>query len=194
MKKIVIAIDSFKGCLTSVEANNAAAEGIRRAFPDTVIVQVPVSDGGEGFVDAFHAAMGGEVREIIVRDPLLRPVSARYLLHGDEAVIEIAQASGLTLLPPEERNPMVATSYGTGQLVADALRQGAKHIIVGLGGSATSDAGIGMLKALKDCFAKNGTWDDIEELKSVRFTIASDVKNPLCGENGAASRYGAEVG
>ena len=186
MKKIVIAIDSFKGCLTSVEANNAAAEGIRRAFPDTVIVQVPVSDGGEGFVDAFHAAMGGEVREIIVRDPLLRPVSARYLLHGDEAVIEIAQASGLTLLPPEERNPMVATSYGTGQLVADALRQGAKHIIVGLGGSATSDAGIGMLKALKDCFAKNGTWDDIEELKSVRFTIASDVKNPLCGENGAA--------
>lgn len=194
MKKIVIAIDSFKGCLTSVEANNAAAEGIRRAFPDTVIVQVPVSDGGEGFVDAFHAAMGGEVREIIVRDPLLRPVSARYLLHGDEAVIEIAQASGLTLLPPEERNPMVATSYGTGQLVADALRQGAKHIIVGLGGSATSDAGIGMLKALKDIFAKNDTWDDIEELKSVRFTIASDVKNPLCGENGAAHVFAPQKG
>ena len=194
MKKIVIAIDSFKGSLTSVEANKAAAEGIRRAFPDTVIVQVPVSDGGEGFVDAFHAAMGGEVREIIVRDPLLRPVSARYLLHGDEAVIEIAQASGLTLLPPEERNPMVATSYGTGQLVADALRQGAKHIIVGLGGSATSDAGIGMLKALKDCFAKNGTWDDIEELKSVRFTIASDVKNPLCGENGAAHVFEKKKG
>jgi glycerate kinase len=138
--------------------------------------------------------MGGEVREIIVRDPLLRPVSARYLLHGDEAVIEIAQASGLTLLPPEERNPMVATSYGTGQLVADALRQGAKHIIVGLGGSATSDAGIGMLKALKDCFAKNGTWDDIEELKSVRFTIASDVKNPLCGENGAAHVFAPQKG
>lgn len=194
MKKIVIAIDSFKGSLTSVEANKAAAEGIRRAFPDTVIVQVPVSDGGEGFVDAFHAAMGGEVREIIVRDPLLRPVSARYLLHGDEAVIEIAQASGLTLLPPEERNPMVATSYGTGQLVADALRQGAKHIIVGLGGSATSDAGIGMLKALKDCFAKNGTWDEIEELKSVRFTIASDVKNPLCGENGAAHVFAPQKG
>lgn len=194
MKKIVIAIDSFKGCLTSVEANKAAAEGIRRAFPDTVIVQVPVSDGGEGFVDAFHAAMGGEVREIIVRDPLLRPVSARYLLHGDEAVIEIAQASGLTLLSPEERNPMVATSYGTGQLVADALRQGAKHIIVGLGGSATSDAGIGMLKALKDIFAKNDTWDDIEELKSVRFTIASDVKNPLCGENGTAHVFAPQKG
>jgi glycerate kinase len=194
MKKIVVAIDSFKGCLTSMEANEAAAEGIRRAFPDAVIVQVSVSDGGEGFVDAFHAAMGGEVREIIVRDPLLRPVSARYLLHGDEAVIEIAQASGLTLLPPEERNPMVATSYGTGQLVADALRQGAKHIIVGLGGSATSDAGIGMLKALKDCFAKNGTWDDIEELKSVRFTIASDVKNPLCGENGAAHVFAPQKG
>ena len=186
MKKIVIAIDSFKGCMTSVEANEAAAEGIRRVCPDAEIVQVPVSDGGEGFLDAFHSAMGGEIREVIVRDPLLRPVTASYLLNSEEAVIEIAQASGLTLLSPEERNPMVATSFGTGQLVADAVRQGAKHIIVGLGGSATSDAGIGMLRALKDSFAKNGTWDDIEELKSVRFTIASDVKNPLCGVNGAA--------
>ena len=92
----------------------------------------------------------------------------------------------MTLLKDEERNPLVATSYGTGQLVADAVRHGARHIIVGLGGSATSDAGTGMLRALTDAFAKNGTWDDIEELQSIRFTIASDVKNPLCGENGAA--------
>lgn len=184
--KVVIAIDSFKGCLTSSEAGQAAAEGVRDACPDAAIVQVSVSDGGEGFLEAFHAAVGGELVQVVVSDPLLRPVSASYLLQGDVAVIEIAQASGLTLLAEEERNPMVATSYGTGQMVADAVRKGARHIIVGLGGSATSDAGIGMLRALKDAFAKNGTWDDISALKHVRFTIASDVRNPLCGENGAA--------
>lgn len=184
--KVVVAIDSFKGCLTSKEANLAAVDGIRSFQPDAEIVQVPVSDGGEGFLEAFHTAIGGELVQVTVRDPLMRPVTAKYLLRDQLAVIEIAQASGLTLLKEEERNQMVATSYGTGQLVADAIRRGAKHIIVGLGGSATSDAGIGMLRALKDTFAKNGTWDDIEALKHVRFTIASDVKNPLCGEIGAA--------
>ena len=184
--KVVVAIDSFKGCLTSKEANQAAAGGIRSIQPDVEIVEVPVSDGGEGFLEAFHAAIGGKLVEMTVRDPLMRPVAAKYLLQDKLAVIEIAQASGLTLLKEEERNPMVATSYGTGQLVADAVRRGAKHIIVGLGGSATSDAGIGMLRALKDTFAKNGTWDDITELKNIRITIASDVKNPLCGKNGAA--------
>ena len=184
--KVIVAIDSFKGCLTSKEANEAAAEGIRRAYPDAEIVEVPVSDGGEGYMEAFHTAIGGQLEEVTVRDPLMRPIVAKYLLHSDLAVIEIAQASGLTLLTNEERNPMVATSYGTGQLVADAVRKGAKHIIVGLGGSATSDAGIGMLKALIDTFAKNKSWDDIEVLKDVSFTIASDVKNPLYGEQGAA--------
>ena len=192
--KIVVAIDSFKGCLTSNEANQVAAEGIRNRWPDAKVVQVPVSDGGEGFMEAFHAAIGGELIELTVRDPLMRPVSAQYLLHDKLAVIEIAQASGLTLLSPEERNPMVATSYGTGQLVADAVRKGAEHIIVGLGGSATSEAGIGMLRALIDSFAKHGEWDDIEELKHVRFTIASDVKNPLCGENGAAHVFAPQKG
>ena len=124
----------------------------------------------------------------------MRPVSARYLLHDKLAVVEIAQASGLTLLTREERNPMVATSYGTGQLVTDAVRRGAEHIIVGLGGSATSDAGIGMLRALINNFAKHGEWDDIDELKHVRFTIASDVKNPLCGENGAAHVFAPQKG
>ena len=170
--KVVIAIDSFKGCLTSKEANEAAAEGIRNANPDAEIIEVPVSDGGEGYMEAFHAAIGGTLIEVTVRDPLMRPVLAKYLLHNEMAVIEIAQASGLTLLTKEERNPMVATSYGTGQLVADAVRKGAKHIIVGLGGSATSDAGIGMLRAL----------------------IASDVKNPLCGENGAAHVFAPQKG
>ena len=190
--KVVIAIDSFKGCLTSKEANGAAAEGIRMVYPDAEIVEVPVSDGGEGYMEAFHAAIGGRLEEVTVRDPLMRPITAKYLLHNDFAVIEIAQASGLTLLTNEERNPMVATSYGTGQLVADAVRKGAKHIIVGLGGSATSDCGIGMLHALIDAFAKRGQWDDIEVFKDVTFTIASDVKNPLYGEKGAAHVFGPQ--
>lgn len=192
--RIVIAIDSFKGCLTSRESNQAAAEGVWRACPDAEVVQVPVSDGGEGFLDAFHAAIGGNLVEVTVRDPLMRPVSVRYLLKDKEAVIEIAQASGLTLLSEEEQDPMVATSYGTGQLVADAVQKGACHIIVGLGGSATSDAGIGMLRALVDMYAKNGVWDDIKELKRVRFTIASDVKNPLYGEHGAAQVFASQKG
>lgn len=181
---IIVAIDSFKGCLTSMEANQAAAEGIRRVLPDAEIVQVPVSDGGEGFLEAFHAAIGGELVEVTVKDPLMRPIKAKYLLKGETAVIEMAQASGLTLLTNEERNPMVATSYGTGQLVADAVRKGAKHVIVGLGGSATSDAGIGMLQALKENLLP----------KDVRFTIASDVKNPLYGENGAAQVFAPQKG
>ena len=192
--QVVVAIDSFKGCLTSKEANQAAAEGIKSITPDAEVVQVPVSDGGEGFMEAFHAAIGGQLIELVVRDPLMRPVSAKYLLQDKLAVIEIAQASGLTLLTKEERDPMVATSYGTGQLVADAVRRGAEHIIVGLGGSATSDAGIEMLRALIDNFAKHGEWDDIQELKNVHFTIASDVKNPLCGENGAAHVFAPQKG
>ena len=192
--KVIIAIDSFKGCLTSKEANEAAAEGIRRIHPNAEIVEVPVSDGGEGYMEAFHAAIGGHLEEVTVRDPLMRQVTAKYLLNNEMAVIEIAQASGLTLLSPEERNPMVATSYGTGQLVADAVRKGAKKIIIGLGGSATSDAGIGMLHALIDVYAKNNRWDDIEALKDIRFTIASDVKNPLYGEKGAAHVFAPQKG
>jgi glycerate kinase len=164
------------------------------AYPDAEIVEVAVSDGGEGYIEAFHAAIGGRLEEITARDPLMRPIKAKYLLYNDTAVIEIAQVSGLTLLTNEERNPMVATSYGTGQLVADAVRKGAKHIIVGLGGSATSDAGMGMLGALIDTFAKNKSWDDIKALKDVTFTIASDVKNPLYGENGAAHVFAPQKG
>lgn len=192
--KFVLAIDSFKSCLTSREANQAAAEGIKSICPDAEIVQIPVSDGGEGFVEAFYSAIGGGIQELTVNDPLMRPVVAHYLLKDTTAVIEIAQASGLPLLTKEERNPLIATSYGTGELVADAVRKGAEHIIVGLGGSATSDAGTGMIRALVDALAENGTWDDIQELEHVRFTIASDVKNPLCGENGAAHVFGPQKG
>ena len=183
MKKIIVAIDSFKGCLTSAEANQAACEGILDRMPETKVVQVPVSDGGEGWLEAFYAAMGGSIVEVNVKDPLMRPIVAQYLIQGDTAVIEIAKASGLTLLKPEERNPMVATSYGTGQLVVDAIRRGCKHIIVGLGGSATSDCGIGMLEAIENA-----------DYKDVRFTIATDVTNPLCGENGAAHIFGPQKG
>jgi glycerate kinase len=212
MKKIIVAIDSFKGCLTSAEANQAACEGIFDKMPEAEVVQVPVSDGGEGFLEAFQAAMGapspltfghipsgrGEIVEVNVKDPLMRTIVAQYLIKGDTAVIEMAKASGLTLLSPEERDPMVATSYGTGQLVVDAVRRGCKHIIVGLGGSATSDCGIGMLEAMH-----NAPLGDIRRRlpkqeciihNDVRFTIATDVTNPLCGENGAAHVFATQKG
>lgn len=208
MKKIIVAIDSFKGCLTSAEANQAACEGILAKMPEAKVVQVPVSDGGEGWLEAFQAAMGapspltighlpsgrGEIVEVNVKDPLMRTIVAQYFIQGDTAVIEIAKASGLTLLKPEERNPMAVRSYGTGQLVVDAVRKGCKHIIVGLGGSATSDCGIGMLRAIIDAFSKGGNWDDVHELDDVRFTIATDVTNPLCGENGAAYVFAPQKG
>ena len=210
MKKIIVAIDSFKGCLTSAEANQAASDGILQRMPEAKVVQVPVSDGGEGFLEAFKAAMGGEIVEVNVKDPLMRPIVAQYLIQGDTAVIEIVKASGLTLLKPEERNPMIATSYGTGQLVVDAVRKGCKHIIVGLGGSATSDCGIGMLEAINN---SQFTINYVESChdsaifeqahialaapkfdNDVRFTIATDVTNPLCGENGAAHVFAQQKG
>ena len=221
MKKIIVAIDSFKGCLTSTEANQAASEGILQPegrsvarnlarMSETVVVQVPVSDGGEGWLEAFRAAIGGEIVEVNVKDPLMRPIVAQYLIQGDTAVIEIAKASGLSLLSSEERIPMIATSYGTGQLVVDAVRKGCKHIIVGLGGSATSDCGIGMLEAINN---SQFTINYVESChdsaifeqthialaapkfdNDVRFTIATDVTNPLCGENGAAHIFGPQKG
>lgn len=192
--RIIVAIDSFKGCLTSVEANQAAAEGIRECMPDTEVVQVPVSDGGEGWLEAFRSAVGGTLVEINVFDPLMRPVEAQYLIKDDVAVIEMAKASGLTLLLPEERNPMIASSYGTGQLLVDAVQRGCRQIIVGLGGSATSDCGTGMLRAIIDAFAEGGSWDDVHALDDVRFTIATDVTNPLCGEGGAAHVFAPQKG
>lgn len=186
MGKIIVAIDSFKGCLTSAEANRAAAEGILAHKPDAEILTIPVSDGGEGWLEAFQAAVGGHLVEVKVNDPLMRPILAQYLIHDDTAVIEIAKASGLTLLNPEERNPMKTTSYGTGQLVVDAVHRGCRHIIVGLGGSATSDCGIGMLEAIENLKLR------IEN--DVRFTIATDVKNPLCGEKGAAHVFAPQKG
>ena len=192
--KVIVAIDSLKGCLSSSQANEAGVEGVREMVPDAEVLSIPVSDGGEGWLEVFLHALGGEMVDIHVKDPMMRTIKAQYLVKEDTAVIEIARASGLPLLTNEERNPMRATSYGTGQLVVDALRRGCRHIIVGLGGSATSDCGKGMLKAVIDAFAPGGSWDDVRELDGVRWTIATDVVNPLCGENGAAHVFAPQKG
>ena len=187
--KIVVAIDSLKGCLSSEAANHAAREGLCRRFPGAEIVCLPVSDGGEGFLEAMEAAVGGELIEIPVRNPRMHLARARYLLRGRTAYVEMAQASGLCLLKPEERNPLTASSYGTGQLIADAARRGAGEIYVGLGGSATSDCGRGMLQALSDELGEAGAARLRHE---VDFSIATDVDNPLCGERGAARVFGPQ--
>lgn len=168
--KVIVAIDSFKGCLSSAEAGAAAVAGIKERWPEAEMVCLPVSDGGEGWLEAWMAplsspegetdvqtsnskifvapsgAEGGAYITTTVHDPLLRPVQARYLKAGDLAVIEVAEACGLHLLRPEERNPLVASSRGVGELIADAMNRGCKRFIVGLGGSAVSDAGRGMIE------------------------------------------------
>ena len=191
--KVVVAIDSFKGCLSSAEANAAAAEGVRSVVPDAKVLSVPVSDGGEGFLEACASAVGGERVRLTVHDPLMRPTEAQYLLCGPTAFIESAQACGLTLLQPHERNPLITSSYGLGEIVANAVGRGATHVVVGLGGSGTSDVGIGMLRALSDAFSV----EDIalcDTLRHVRFTLASDVQNPLCGPDGAAHGFSIQKG
>ncbi len=183
--KIVIAIDSFKGCLSSAEAGAAAAEGMRQRWPEAEVACLPVSDGGEGWLDAFGHVPGRvwETMEAGVSDPLMRPVTARYLKGGKLAVIEIAEACGLHLLQPGERNPLTATSRGVGELIADAVQRGCTQFIVGLGGSAVSDAGRGMMEVLKNV-----------RLKIESILIATDVTNPLCGPNGAAAVFGPQKG
>lgn len=181
--KIVVAIDSFKGCLTSAQANEAARQGILDIMPQAQVVMHTMSDGGEGWLDACMLE-GDEVVAVVISDPLLRPIEARYLKRGSTAIIEIAEACGLNLLKPEERNPLVASSFGVGQIIADAINRGCATFIVGLGGSGTSDAGRGMLEALKDITIPNNT----------RFVIATDVDNPLYGPYGAAAVFGPQKG
>lgn len=185
--KLIIAIDSFKGCLTSAEANQAAAEGIWTCSPETEIIQIPVSDGGEGWLVPFIKTLGWQERAVVVHDPLMRPVLAHYAFHGDTAAIEIAQACGLSLLKSKELNPDVATTYGVGELIVDAMRHGCLHFIVGLGGSATSDVGMGMLKMLSP-------YMETLNAENYSFAIATDVDNPLCGEKGAARVFAPQKG
>lgn len=195
--KILFAIDSFKGCLTSTEAEAAAMRGMREALPDADMTALPASDGGEGMVEAFVAATGGRQVHVRAHDALMRPIEAAYgILPDGTAVVEVAQACGLARLTAEELRPLLATSYGVGEIIADAVRQGHRRFIVGLGGTATSDTGVGMLRAFIDKLTPHSTFDDISRsaLSQCQFTLACDVTNPLCGPRGAAAVFGPQKG
>ena len=179
--KTVIATDSFKGCLSSAEVAVAVAEGL--AGHDCVVL--PVSDGGEGFAAILTAALGGSMVNAVVHDPLGRQLEASYGIIGSTAVIESAAASGLTLMRPEELDPLRASSYGTGELISDAIRRGVRDIYVGFGGTGTNDGGEGMLEALE---AVRDLWQEC------RFTALCDVTATFCGPEGATAVYGPQKG
>lgn len=151
--EILIAFDSFKGCLSSQAAGEAFARGVRSEGATCRVLTM--SDGGDGMLDAFLATLGGDRITIACHDALMRRIEASYGLCGQRAIIEVAQACGLSRIEPEYRNPLVATSYGVGELLADAVMRGAKECVIGLGGTATSDCGIGMIRALIDRFGRS---------------------------------------
>ena len=213
MKKIVVAFDSFKGSLSSSEASEAFIAGVKSVDPAVECCAVAIADGGEGMAEAIVGSLGGEMVSLSAHDPLGRSIVANYgvINDGATAIIPISSASGLTLLAPEERNPLIATTYGTGELILDAIRRGCRRIIVGLGGSATNDGGVGLLRALGYRFldANNEelitTIDTLERvvtivppenspITGVDISVAVDVDNPLCGERGATYIYGAQKG
>lgn len=214
MKRITIAIDSFKGSLSSATVAEAAEQGIRRILPDCQVQKISIADGGEGTVEALVETLQGEIIEIVANDPLMRPITARYGLvdGGTTAVIEMSAASGLPLLAAEERNPWLTTTYGTGEMIADAIRRGARRLLIGIGGSATNDAGMGMLEALgyrfydadgallTGCGGNLSRVASIDKekalpaLKECQITVACDVKNPLYGPTGAAYVFAPQKG
>lgn len=184
MRKIVIACDSYKGCLSSSEVARAAAEGVAEVYPDCEIVRLAVADGGEGTVDALVETLGGHLECAEVSDPLGRPVKAAYGIAGDLAIIESAAACGLTLLTKEERNPLITTTKGLGELILAAIDKGCRHFLIGLGGSATNDGGMGMISA--DGF--------LERARGMKFTVACDVDTPYIGAHGASRVFGPQKG
>ena len=212
--KVIIAIDSFKGSLTSVEAGEVAREGILQVHPNWQIGLIPIADGGEGMLGVMLAATGGSIQTVTAHDPCMKPIVAEYGISADgtTAFIEMATASGLPLVPEEMRNPMKTTTYGTGELIKDALGKGCTRFIVGIGGSATNDAGTGMLQALGFRFldasgkelGQGGeilekvlhicSQDRHEMLKNAHFIVACDVQNPFYGPNGAAYVYARQKG
>lgn len=221
MKKIVIALDSFKGCLTSAEAGEAAAQGVHAACPECRTIVLPVADGGEGMLDVLLAASNGKRITVRAHDPLMQPCDASYGISGDgnTAFVEMAAISGLPLVPADKRNPMKTTTFGTGELIRDALERGCLRFVIGLGGSATNDAGLGMLQALgfrffdKEghevgsmekgialCGALLSAISSIDSssahpaLKKTCFTAACDVRNPFFGPNGAAHIFAPQKG
>ena len=212
--KIVIAPDSFKESLTALEVAEAIEAGLKKVLPDAEYVKVPMADGGEGTVQSLVDATEGRLISAEVRAPLGNKVRAEFGLSGDgrTAIIEMAAASGLHLVPPEARNPLRTTSYGTGELILAALAEGVEKIIVGIGGSATNDGGAGMLQALgallldaqhQPIGAGGGCLQDLaaidlsgldKRLAGVEIVVACDVDNPMCGEKGASAVFGPQKG
>lgn len=192
MKHIVLAIDSFKGCLTSVEAEDAAETGVGERWSEAEIIKVPVTDGGDGMMSVFSRLLACQEVTIDSHDALMRPIRAAYAVCADNTVIlETALSCGISLLNPQELSPLRATTYGVGELFADALRRGYRRFVIGLGGSATSDCGLGMLAALRDVLGENWRNQFLHELD---ITLASDVDNPLFGKRGAAAVFGPQKG
>ncbi len=212
--KIVMAIDSFKGSLSSMDAGRAAAEGIQRVDPKVQVKVRPLADGGEGTVEALTEGMGGRFCKVSVMGPFGEPVDCEYgiLDETKTAIIEMSGAAGITLAPRERLNPLEATTYGVGEVIKDAIGQGCRRFIVGIGGSATNDGGVGMLQALGYDFLdedgeqigkgaaaleklrKISTEHVLPELAECEFHIACDVTNPLCGERGCSAVFGPQKG
>lgn len=212
--KVVIAIDSLKGSLSSMEAGMAIKDGILAAKPDAEVIVKPLADGGEGTTDALIEGMNGERIDLTVTGPMHTPVDAYYgyLKDTNTAVMEMASAAGITLVPDSEKNPLLATSYGVGEMINDAIQRGCRNFIIGIGGSVTNDGGIGMLKALGVRFLDENGEDAGEGgqalakiaridvsgmnplLKECHIQVACDVNNPLCGKNGSTYVYGPQKG
>jgi glycerate kinase len=212
--KVVVAIDSLKGSLSSIEAGNTIKSAILSVKPDASVIVKPLADGGEGTTDAFIEGLGGEKTELSVTGPLGAPVNAYYgyLPQTNTAIMEMASAAGITLIPENEKNPLLATTYGVGEMIRHAIGKGCRNFIIGIGGSATNDGGIGMLKALGYSFLDENGQDIGEggqalskvmsidsshicpELSECNFQVACDVNNPLCGSNGATYIYGPQKG
>ncbi len=212
--KVVVAMDSFKGSLSSNELANSVENGIKKVYPDAEVIKIPVADGGEGTVESLVEGTKGHFVEVSVANPLLIPIKAQYGILGDgkTAVIEMATASGLPLIPIDERNPMKTTTYGTGEMIKDAISKGCREFLIGIGGSATNDGGMGMMKALGAKFLDENDFElghggeqlekvtkiDITnllpEIKECKFLIACDVDNPFYGLNGAAHVYARQKG
>ena len=211
--KIVIASDSFKGSMSSLDVALAAERGVRDVLPDCQVLTVNVADGGEGTVEAIVDALGGEIVKVNVSDPLGREIETYYGIAGETAILEMAAASGLPLLKVEERNPWATSTLGTGEMIMDAIARGCRKFLVGIGGSATNDAGIGMLQAMGFRFydangelitqGGGGVLGSIAHIddslvsaavKESQFTVACDVDTPFCGPEGAAPVFAPQKG
>lgn len=212
--KVILAPDSFKGSLTAIEAARAMARGVQEAVPTSHTILLPAADGGEGTMRSLVDATNGTYTSVTVEDPLGRPIVATYGILGDKetCVIEIAEASGLTRLVGDEKDPLRASSYGTGELIAHAIESGYRKFIIGLGGSATNDGGAGILQALgmrlldeqgRDLSKGGGALKNLDSIDDTdwdvrisesAFLIASDVKNPFVGQNGASYVFGPQKG